>query len=492
MDLQVVRVDLATRVPTVVLNTADAAELGVNPLERVQIDGDSRTTIGIVEVTEELVSPGSLGATGRLGHLSGTVTVSLAPVPASVRFIRKKLDGVELERDELRRIVADIYEDRLSDIELSAYVTAAYTRGLSFEETRHLSAAMADVGARLTWPDEVVADKHSIGGVIGNRVTPIVVPIVVAAGVTVPKTSSRAITSPAGTADTMEVFCDVEFSLAEVREIVAEAGGCMVWGGGVNLSPVDDRIIRAENPLSLDPRGQLIASVLSKKRAAGSTHVLIDIPYGEGAKVESLPEARELATDFKRVGAHLDLRVECAITRGDRPIGRGIGPVLEARDVLTVLSGGGPTDLRHKSLRLAGMLLECCGVEADPAALLDSGAALAAFHRIVAAQGGDPEVALGDLRPGEETWALRAARSGVVSHIDNALVGEVARRAGAPKDARAGVHLGVAVDDEVERGEPLFLVHAEHAGKLADARALAERTFPVHVRDAGETLVERL
>jgi AMP phosphorylase len=289
------------------------------------------------------------------------------------------------------------------------------------------------------------------------------------------------------------VFCDVAFSTDEIRAIVAETNGCLVWGGGVDLSPVDDRIIRAETPLSLDPHGQLIASVLSKKRSAGSTHVVVDIPYGEGAKVGDLNAARELADDFVRVGDHLGMRIECAITRGDLPVGRGIGPVLEARDVLAVLQGDGPEPLRLKSVRLAEILLDCCGRgDVDAGEVLRSGRALATFREIVSAQGGDPDVALDALRPGDRETTVTSPRSGVVTHIDNRLVSDIARRAGAPKDAGAGIDLHRRVGDEVQADDRLFTIYAESGAKLTDADRLRERSEAVRVRSRDEALVEHV
>jgi AMP phosphorylase len=492
MRLDVEPLDIVSRSPTVLLNESDAADLGAHPLDRVHLDHDGGVTVGIVELTDQLVPRGTVGVTRQLAHLSGGVDVSLAPTPASVRDVRKKLGDVELEREAFERITADVAADRLSDVELGAYVAAVYANGLSLQETMHLTESMTAVGEVISWPQAVVADKHCIGGVAGNRVTPVLVPIVAAAGLTVPKTSSRAVTSAAGTADTMEVFCDVSFSGSEVKRLVDEVGACMVWGGAVNLSPVDDKIIRAETPLSLDPPGQLIASVLSKKKSAGSTHVVIDIPYGEDAKVESLADAREFATDVRRVGEHIGLTVECAITRGSQPIGRGVGPVLEARDVLETLAGAGPADLRAKSISLADVLFDCCGVDADATHLLDSGAADGRFREIVAAQGGDPDVSVGDLAAGRHTQVVHAERSGVVTHVGNRLVNDIARRAGAPKDAGAGVDLHCHVGDTVEVGEPLCTVHAEVAAKLDDAATLVDENEVVRVRGARETLVERV
>lgn len=491
MDFDTTPIDIGTSRPLVLLHTADAAELGAHPLDRVRISRDGTTTTGIVKVTDELVAAGTLGVTEPLHHLRGEVTVTLAGMPQSVQYIRKKLDDIELDSDELERIITDIHENRLSDVELAGYVSAVYTNGLSLEETKNLTDAMSSVGEQLTWESPVVADKHSIGGVAGNCVTPVLVAIVTAAGVTMPKTSSRAVTSPAGTADVMEVLCDVEFSTDEITEIVEQTNGCLVWGGGVDLSPTDDEIIRAENPLSVDPPGQLMASVLSKKQSAGSTHVVIDIPYGEGAKVENLTAARELADDFKRVGSHLEMDVTCAITHGSEPVGYGIGPILEARDVLSVLEGDGPESLHLKSLRLAELLLSHCGVDASATEILESGAALEQFKALIAAQNGDPDVSADDLEPGDQTATITADRSGIVTRIDNRQLCDLARRAGAPKDAGAGLVIHPEATDTVESGDALYTIYAEAESKLAEAVDLSDRLEPVRVRSQGEALVER-
>ncbi|RQG95475.1 AMP phosphorylase [Natrarchaeobius chitinivorans] len=493
MQLETATIDIGTSRPLVLLHAADADELGAHPLDRVRIEWAEGTTTGIVKRTDELVEHGTVGLTEPLHHVRGPVAVTLAGSPSSVGAIRKKLDDAELERTELERIVQDIHENRLSDVELSAYVSAVYANGLSLEETTHLTTAMSEIGQQLTWETPVVADKHSIGGVAGNCVTPIMVAIVAAAGVTMPKTSSRAVTSPAGTADVMEVFCDVEHSIDEIESIVAETNACLVWGGGVDLSPVDDEIIRAENPLSIDPEGQLVASVLSKKRSAGSTHVVIDVPYGEGAKVESLAAARGLADDFKRVADHLGIDVCCAITHGADPIGRGVGPVLEARDVLAVLEGleEAPESLRLKSIRLSELLLDHCGVDADVLDLLESGRALERFREIVAAQGGTPDVSYADLEPAAESTAVRADRSGIVTRVDNRALCDLARRAGAPLDGRAGLVVHPSAGDEIDVGDPLCTIHAQTTAKLEEAASLADRLEPIRVRSKTDALVER-
>jgi thymidine phosphorylase len=292
----------------------------------------------------------------------------------------------------------------------------------------------------------------------------IVVPIVAAHGLTIPKTSSRAITSPAGTADTMEVLARVDLGVDEMKEVVTACHGCLVWGGHVNLSPADDILISVERPLSLDTREQMVASIMSKKLAAGSTHLLIDLPVGPAAKLPNATEAMRLRKLFEFVGDHFGVAVQVVTTDGRQPIGRGIGPVLEAQDVMAVLANDSeaPADLREKSLRLAAHLLEY-----DPRLrggrgytrardLLDSGAALRQMQAIIEAQG--PTTCRADL--GTLTADVMAPHDGVVSSIDCLRLNRLARTAGAPIDKGAGIKIFKKIGDRVEQGEPLYRVHA--------------------------------
>ncbi|HSN32236.1 MAG TPA: thymidine phosphorylase family protein, partial [Ideonella sp.] len=291
------------------------------------------------------------------------ITVRHAPPIESLAFLRAKVYGRELSYDQLRALIEDVSRGHLSDLHLASFVTACAGGGLSSREVVDLTRAMVDVGERLAWPVSPVMDKHCVGGLPGNRTTPIVVPIVAACGVVMPKTSSRSITSPAGTADAMETLAPVDLSVAQMRRVVEREGGCIAWGGSVALSPADDVLIRVERPLDLDSEAQLVASVLSKKLAVGAERVVIDIPVGPTAKVRSAEAARSLGTSLREVGAALGLAVRIVETDGRQPVGRGICPALEARDVLAVLQGAAhaPPDLRERALALAAEVLEMAG-----------------------------------------------------------------------------------------------------------------------------------
>ncbi len=396
------------------------------------------------------------------------VLLKLARPPRSLDFVRRKIAGETLTAAQLGDIVRDIAGHRYSKTEIAAFLVAS-AAFMTTEEVLSLTRAMAAVGTRIEWNKppcalERVMDKHCVGGVPGNRTSMIIVPIVAAHGLPIPKTSSRAITSPAGTADTMEVLANVDVSIPAMQSIVGQHKGCLVWGGHVNLSPADEVMITVERPLGIDTPEQMVASILSKKAAAGATHLVVDIPLGPTAKVRGGAEAARLKKLFEYLGTALGIHVDVAITDGRQPIGNGIGPVLEARDVMAVLRNdpSAPQDLRERALFLAARVLEFdpelrggAGL-ARARELLDSGAALATMERIMAAQGPPPQsTGLAGL-----TKDVCAAKGGVVTAIDCYRIGRIARLAGAPISKGAGVDLLKKIGASVKAGEPLYRVHA--------------------------------
>jgi len=392
--------------------------------------------------------------------------------PSSASAIRAKVYGERLGVSQFRSIIRDALDQRFSDLELAAFVTACAGDRLDIAETIALTHAMRDAGDSLTWGDALVLDKHCVGGLPGNRTTPIVVAIVASAGYLIPKTSSRAITSPAGTADTMEVMAPVALDKAAMRRVVETEGGCIVWGGGLNISPADDLLIRIERPLDFDSEGQLVASILSKKVAAGTKRVLIDLPVGPTAKVRSSAAAAALGQRLEAVGREIGLGLALHVSDGTAPVGRGIGPALEAADVLAVLrrATGAPLDLRDRALDLSGALLELAGFgdagtcRAEAIRLLDCGAAEAKFMAICAAQGGFREPPLAPYR-----HVVAASCQGRIAAIDNRRIARIAKLAGAPQRKTVGVWLAVHVGEVAAAGAPLYEIHAESPGELAYA-----------------------
>ena len=405
------------------------------------------------------------------------VSVEQAEPPYSMDAVRRKILGERLLLEDYRRIISDIADSRYSKMEMAAFLVATHQNDMDRDEVYSLTRAMLDSGERLHWNEPVLADKHCIGGIPGNRTSMLVVPIVAAHGMLIPKTSSRAITSPAGTADTMEVLAKVDLPPEQLETIVQRERGCLAWGGTARLAPADDMLISVERPLGIDSRGQMVASILAKKLAAGSTHLLIDIPVGESAKVRHMRAAMQLRKLFEYVADRLGLHLEVLITDGRQPIGRGIGPVLEARDVMQVLQNNpeAPQDLRDKALRLAGRIIEF-----DPDVrggqgyriareILESGRALAKMNRIIDSQG-----RRGDKRlPGTLSMKIHSNNDGIISSIDNYQIAKIARLAGAPQDKSAGVDLLCKLGEPVIKDQPLYRIHAEHRAAFNFARQAA-------------------
>ncbi|MCC6572255.1 MAG: thymidine phosphorylase family protein [Planctomycetes bacterium] len=479
--LKLRRLGIDTHQELVVYMRADCAVCrseGFTAQSRVQIAAGGRTVLATLNVVHgDWLSHGDAGlsesAWRLLGAQEGQHASFSHPRPVdSLSAVRGKVFGHALSDESMTEIVRDIVAGRYADVDLAAFITACADDHLSSAETISLTRAMVAVGRRLSWPRTLVVDKHCVGGLPGNRTTPVVVAIAAANGLCMPKTSSRAITSPAGTADAMETLAPVDLSLEQMRAVVEKEGGCIVWGGSVDLSPADEILIRVERALDIDSEGQLVASVLSKKVAAGSTHVVLDIPVGPTAKVRSEQAAAKLTALFQEVARATGLAVRAELTDGTQPVGRGIGPALEARDVLAVLrqEANAPKDLRDRSLRLAGAVLEIAAVSRDGEGLaaatrtLESGEAWRKFAAICQAQGGMREPALAPHRQ-----PLIARRKGLLSAADNRRLARIAKLAGAPRAPSAGVQLHVRVGDTVDIGQPLLTVHAESTGELAYA-----------------------
>lgn len=477
--------------PTALLNPHTATDLGVMDGSRLRCEHAGVSRILFVATSTSMPKDHVVFdkmATKALRVRPGKrVRVSYYPPPPSASHIKKRLEGSQLNRDEIQAIVNDIVDGVLSEPEICAFVLGQYFKGMTMEEVEYLTHSIAETGQKIDFGRSVY-DKHSIGGVPGNKVSLVIVPIIAAAGLLIPKTSSRAITSPSGTADTMSVLADVEFSPEEFKRISLKAGGSIVWGGRLGLAPADDILIRrCEHPLGIDPPSQMIASVLGKKIAVGAKYLVLDIPTGRGSKVERTEDARSLASSFMEIGRRVGIQVVCGITYGSQPVGHAVGPALEAKEALECLEGGGPISLREKSTALAGVLLEMAGVATSgdgqtiAKQILGSGKALKKMKEIIEVQGGNPNIRSQDVNIGSHKASLLAPCDGYVSEVDNHSIGEVAKAAGAPSDIGAGILLHGKRGYVVKRGEPVLDIYGEHELKVSDAYALAQRLKPITV-----------
>ncbi len=476
--------------PVAILNYKTAKKLSIYVGERIRLK-NKHEIIAIVDISKKILKENEIALSEEIlkkmkiseGY---AVEVSAAPRPKSLYYIFEKLNGKTLNCQKIETIIKDTVNNALTESEIAYFISGVYIHGMNDKELISLTKSMVNTGKKIEIKNAV--DKHSIGGVAGNRVTPIVIPICSAAGLTMPKTSSRAITSAAGTADVMECFCKVDFSAEEIKKIVKKVNACMVWGGSLNLAPADDKIIQVERVLGLDPEVQLLASILSKKLAIGAKYVLIDIPYGKSAKVDE-ERAKKLSKKFEKVGKLLGLKLKTILSDGSQPIGNGIGPILEALDVYSVLSQdpNRPSDLEKKSLLISSKILEMTRKAKKGEGLkiaseiLKSKKALSQFHKIIEAQGGKDHFKE-KLKLAKLSYNIKSNASGKVKEIDNKKIATLALTLGCPADKPSGVYLHVHKDFNVKKGDLLLTLYAETKEKLNYAKKAYSYLRPILIK----------
>ena len=482
--------DITMSEPVVILNRDDCLELGVGPTDRVLITG-KKSAVSTIIVTDSFVEKGRIAISqyvmGKCGAESGEpVDVVYSPMPESVRSIRSKINGNELSKEEIDSIVSDIMAGNLSDKEIISFVSAFNINNSNLTEVAYLTRSMAKTGQSVDLGVRPVFDFHSLGGVPGNKITPIVVSIVASEGIVIPKLSSRAVSSACGTSDYVDTFCDVEMDTEKLMETIKNHGGVFACGND-DYAPVGRKIIRAERPMGIDPRPTMMASIMSKKVVIGTTHLLVDIPMGEGSKIPDINVAKDFAKDLIDLGTILGIHVECAVSCADQPIGRMIGPILEAKECIGILENGdGDASVVDKACSMAGIILEMAG-EKDGRSkayeVLRSGKAYRKFLNIVKAQNGNPDLKSSDLLPGAFVKDVHAKRDGFIQYIDNTSMVIIAKGAGAPSDSGAGIEMLHKKGDAVNRGDVLFRIYAESQVKLERAVESARSRRPMCVME---------
>ena len=492
MRFKVKKIDMETDGSYIIaLNEFRAISSGIHAGDRVKIQKGAKSMIAITNLSDVAIGSHEIGVFHEVAEKmklreGDVVKLSIVPRPRSIDFIKKKLDGRRLNEFEMFSIIEDVVYNRLSNTELSAFVTACYTKGLDMKETYYLTKAVVETGDILALDKKPILDKHCLGGIPGNRTTMIVVPIIAEAGYTIPKTSSRSITSPAGTADTMEVLANVSLDVASMKEIVLRTGACIAFGGSVNLAAADDKLIKVRHPLHLDPESLMLASILAKKIAVGSTHVLIDIPLGPEAKTKNKKIAKGMAKHFKKIAKRFGQKVKVLFTDGLQPIGNGVGPILEARDVLKVLkqTKDRPMDLERKSLELATEMLKMVGKRNAKelcSEILKSGRAYNKMKEIIRSQGGNPDIDIKDLKTAKCEIHIKAEKSGKIQNISNHGIASLGLACGAPVDKEAGLYLWIHLGKHVKKGDKIITLYTKTEERMKNVLELHKRLSPIEI-----------
>jgi AMP phosphorylase len=474
---------------TIFLNAKTAADEGLNPGTRLEVISPKNGVqhVAMVEVSEKLVSPLEVGTDPQLWEElalseNDLLGLDLLPQPKSLAGIRKKLLRNKLNYEEIKAILDDIVSGKLGDVEAAYFASCGFNPGFDDEELYFLTKAMADSGEKFKWPYEKIIDKHSIGGLAGKGITPILVAIIASKGLIIPNTSTRAITAPAGTTDVMEVFCNMEFSKDDIENLIKKNNACIVWGGGLDLAPADEALIEIEKPLGIELYDKFIVSILAKKIAIGLTHFVLDIPYGPDTKVANPDDVHVIREKFESLAAKFGIKIKVLTRQALGPDGRGIGPNLEARDVLYVLRQDAERylPLENIAVSMAGELLELAE-EAKPgqgfeSAMkeLKSGNAYKTFQKLISSQGGNPNIEPSDIPVGEYTHDFVAENSGTVRDIENSVIKEISHALGTPHVKQAGMMLHKQIGEKFEKGDKLFTLYTSTDSRLDLARKILD------------------
>ncbi len=482
----------------ILMHRKDTQELGVNEGDIVLLGYKDIELYVKVIITDSKISSGSVGLYEEIVeeyHVpeSATVLVDIPSTSEALDAIRKKISGHRLNEAELLSIMRDIGTRKLKETEIAFFVSTFFNPGFTDDEIYSMTKGMAESGDILDFKyiknnKDLVVDKHSIGGTAGKGITTTLIPILATAGLVIPNTSTRAITSPAGTTDILESVMPVALNKEEVYKVVEKVGACMVWGGSLYLAPADDEIINVERSLRIQEFQKVLVSIVAKKIAMGATFVLIDLPYGSGTKIERPDDLEFLAREFEKLFQKFNIKcvTHKRIVKG--PDGKGVGPVLEMRECLRILERADERceDLEETILNMATTIFEHTGKakkgEGKDFAqdILDSGKALKKFWEIAIAQGAKKELKSTQLKLGNITHDVKSIKSGTIKSINTREIVEIARSLGTPMIKEAGIHFSKVQGDRVKKGDVLMTLYAtakdrmEEGVKVVDLEKLYE------------------
>jgi len=485
------RLDIATEDALVfVLNADTAVKYGLCAGDRVHMCWKDICVFGSIDVTGTYVGYDEIGLYEDIWLKYGIpsndmVTIDIISKTHAVEAIKKKLLGGVLSFKEINTIMHGIATRKLSTVEITYFAASSFSPGFNEQEIYYLTKAMAENGEELDFRylKKKIVDKHSIGGIPAKGVTPVLVPILACFDLIVPNTSSRAITTPAGTSDILEVMMPVALSKEQIVKTVEKTGACLAWGGGIDLAPADDVLINIERPLHIEAYDKFIVSIMAKKVATGIEYMLVDLPVGKGTKIEHPEDVPIVAASFKKLGQLFDINVDIYERRPKGPDGYGVGPVLECVDLMRVFEQHPqrPLNIENTALDMAGRILEMTktvpagqGFNLAKEKLLN-GEAKKKFWEIAFAQGATREMNSNDFILGDYKQTFRAVKSGTVKFISNKMVVLSARMLGAPFVKQAGIHFENLVGDKVEEGQVLFTLYATSQKRINLAKRYLEQ-----------------
>ena len=494
----------------VMLNSEQAADYGIKDDDKISLIRKNEEFVVDVSLTDSYVQANEIWVTKDfLDEYPvmewDTVIVSFVKNnPLSMQAIRKKLLWKKITDEEIDAIIEDVKNNKIHDLVLAYYTATSFFYKSDIHELAYTTKATAYTGDMYRFP-WIVAGKYCIWWVPGNETTMIIIPILASLGITVPKTFSKAITSPAATWECVNVLMDIEFDKSEVIRLTDKVWACLVWNEKLNLAPVNDRIIKVSSPLWMEPYARMISSIMAKNYAMGINHCLIDIPMWPTAKVATMKDAKRVAKHFKEIWEYLWIKMDVQITNGSQPIGRWIWACLQAREALRILQQheSRSDDLEAKVIFLASRLLLLCGA-ADTAknaenlakAQLANWEAWKKMQEIIKAQNWNPNIKSEDIQLGEFTYDVVAEKDCIITKVDMKHLNTMVRWLWAPKEYKAWIYLHKRIWDKVKKWEVIYTMYSPSETKLWLVKLMQQEkdfyTYSNKIKDKIKNVIKKL
>ena len=494
----------------VMLNAEQAAEYGIKDNDKISLIRKNEEFVVDVSLTDSYVQANEIWVTKDFLNEYpiipwDTVIVSFVKNnPLSMQAIRKKLLWKKITDEEIDAIIEDIKNNKIHELVLAYYVATSFFYKSDIHELAYTTKATAYTWDMYRFPG-IVAWKYCIWWVPGNETTMIVIPILASLWITVPKTFSKAITSPAATGECVNVLMDIEFDKQEVIRITDKVGDCLVWNEKLNLAPVNDRIIKVSAPLGMEPYARMISSIMAKNYAMWINHCLIDIPMWPTAKVATMKDAKRVAKRFQEIWEYLWIKMDVEITDGSQPIGRWIWACLQAREALRILQQhkDKSEDLEQKAIFLAAKILLLCWAAGSLSnaknlakTQLENGEAWKKMQEIIKAQNWDPNIKSEDIQLGKFSHDVTADKDCIISKVDMRHLNTMVRWLWAPKEYQAGIYLHKRLWDKVKRWEVIYTIYSPSANKANLVKEMQKEkdfyTYSTKIKDKIKNAIKKM
>ena len=494
----------------VMINREQADEYGIKDDDKISLIRKNEEFVVDVSLTDSYVQANEIWVTKDfLDEYPvmewDTVLVSFVKNnPLSMQAIRKKMLWKKINEEEIDAIIEDIKDNKIQDLVLAYYVSTSFFYKSDIHELAYTTKATAYTWDMYRFP-WIVAWKYCIWWVSGNETTIIVVPILASLWITVPKTFSKAITSPAATGECVNVLMDIEFEKQEVIRLTDKVWACLVWNEKLNLAPVNDRIIKVSSPLGMEPYARMISSIMAKNYAMWINHCLIDIPMWPTAKVATMKDAKRVAKRFKEIWEYLWIKMDVQITDGNQPVGRWIWACLQTREALRILQQYKirSEDLENKAIFLASKILVLCGAANSMSnakklvkAQLENWEAWKKMQEIIKAQNWEPNIKSEDIQLGKFSHDVIADKDCIITKVDMKHLNTMVRWLWAPKEYQAWIYLHKKLWDKIKKWELIYTMYSPSANKLNLVKKVQEQkdfyTYSTKMKDKIKNVIKKL